>query len=190
MHNYIVHKVQVFYEYYSNDNAGCYSTFFSVSNVSYHKICGQVRGYQKGSTDAFSLINEAAKSIDVSYGDGLSITIGDPRKHVWSYAVGWWDNGGCPCAPIAHSPPSFVHNHYYCESGNPPGGDSYATGDPLWDGDGCQNPDNNCCSYTGQPWFVRQFARAQQDDIEVRICTDEGFGNEAIGIDRLQLYVQ
>ena len=173
-----------------NNNAGCHSTFFSVYNISYHKICGQARGYQKGSTDAFSLINENAKSIDVSYGDSLSITIGSPRKHVWTYAVGWWDNGGCPCSPIKHFPPSFVQNHYYCESGNPSAGNQYFIGDPLWDGFGCQNPDNNCCSYTGQPWFLRQFAIAQQDVIEVRQCTDEGFGNEGVAIDKLQLFVQ
>ena len=173
-----------------NDNAGCHSTFFPVNGTSYHKICGQARGYQKGSTYAFSLINEAATSIDGSYGDSLSITIGSPRKHVWTYAVGWWDNGGCPCSPIKHLPPSFVKSHYYCESGNPSAGNKYYIGDPLWDGSGCQNPDNNCCSYTGQPWFTRQFALAQHDFIEVRLCTDEGFGNEGVAIDQLQLYVQ
>ena len=42
---------------------------------------------------------------------------------MWTYAVGISDNldhqSACPCAAIpGRSPPSFVREHYYCESGN------------------------------------------------------------------------
>ena len=37
----------------SNDSAGCYPTTFSVQHVGFNKICGKIKGYQKGSTDAF-----------------------------------------------------------------------------------------------------------------------------------------
>ena len=61
------------------DNAGCYSTFFSTNGVSYQHVCGRARGYQKGSPDAFY-----TNSIDTYYVDGLSITHGNPRQHIWT----------------------------------------------------------------------------------------------------------
>ena len=90
-----------------------------------------------------------------------------------------------------HDSPSFVGNNYYCESGNPEtyGTETY-TNDPLWDGEGCVGANNNCYTSHGMPWFIRQFPVSQQEDIEVRICTDQDYGNEAVLIDQLQLYVQ
>ena len=71
------------------------------------------------STDAFS----GGGSIDSPYVEGLSITYGSPRKHIWTFAVGLsqdynYPNYNCPCAQYpGPSPPSFVGNDYYCESG-------------------------------------------------------------------------
>ena len=39
------------------------------------------------------------------------------------------------------------------------------------------------------PWFFRQFAMPQSEDIEARLCRDESYANEATVIDQLQLYV-
>ena len=178
----------------SSDGGGCYSTFFSTNGVSYQHVCGRARGYQKGSTDAFQY---NTRSIDTYYVDGLSITHGNPRQHIWSYAVGLTDNGNyrgynCPCAAIPGSaPPSFVGSNYYCESGT---GSSYSIhtyyfSDPLWDGVGC-SASNTCCSNTDQPWFHHQLSSITQDDIEVRICRDENFSNnEDILVDNLELYI-
>ena len=126
------------------DSAGCYSTFFSANGMSYHKIRGLVRGYQKSSTDSFDSRH---------------------RKHVWTYVAGYSDHGNVPssnCPCTVHpgpSPPSFVGEHYYCESGdNSAGGSSgFLTTDPLWDGAGCVNAKNNCCTNVGLPWFMREF---------------------------------
>jgi len=91
-----------------NDNVGCYSTNFHVNKVSYNKICGRMKGYQKGSPDAFE---NRSPSIDNGYVDGISITLGSPRKHVWTYAAGLSDDynyptHNCPCAKIpGPSPP-------------------------------------------------------------------------------------
>ena len=46
---------------------------------------------------------------------------------------------------------------------------------------------NNCCTNVNIPWFLRQFRSSQQDDIEVRICVDQDFDNEAVVLDQLQL---
>ena len=36
-----------------NNNAGCHLSGYTVDGVTYYKICGKVRGYQKTTTDAF-----------------------------------------------------------------------------------------------------------------------------------------
>ena len=177
-----------------NDNAGCYSTHFHVSKASYNKICGRVKGYQKGSPDAFEI---RSPSLDNGYVDGISITLGSPRKHVWTYAVGLSDDynyppHNCPCAKYPGPlPPAFVGNHYYCESGDSGTFDVtvYHTTDPLWDGEGCL-PNNNCCTDTNQPWFFRQMAMDRKDDIEVRLCTNFAFSDEAVLVEQIKIYVQ
>ncbi|XP_065896134.1 uncharacterized protein [Dysidea avara] len=175
----------------SSDAAGCYSTTFPVNGTSYRKIRGKLRGYQRRSPDGFI----SGKSINTAYVDGVSITIGNPRRHVWTYAVGISDdvNGNnCPCAAVSAgpAPPSFVGGHYYCESGNTgPYEDTIYTSDPLWDGAGCVHPNNNCCTNVGLPWFIREFPIAQDDDIEVRICTDRDYADEAVLVDQLKFYV-
>ena len=68
-----------------NDNPGCYSTFFSTNGVSYQHVCGRARGYQKGIPDAFYGNRD---SINTCYVDGLSITYGNPRHHIWTYVAG------------------------------------------------------------------------------------------------------
>ena len=177
-----------------SDGRGCYSTFFSTNGVSYQHVCGRARGYQKGSPDAFS---RNTLSIDTYYVDGLSITHGNPRHHIWTYAAGITDSASstsnCPCAANpGRPPPSFVGNNYYCESG---AGSSliqnaYYLSDPLWDGAGC-SANNTCCSNTDQPWFHHQLSKMTQDDIEVRICRSNPFNsNEGILVDVLELYIQ
>ena len=177
-----------------SDNAGCYSTFFSTNGVSYQHVCGRARGYQKGSPDAF-LFN--TRSIDDTYVYGLSITHGNPRQHIWTYAAGLSDDENypswnCPCAVIpGPAPPSFVGNNYYCESGavGPYDVNAYWLSDPLWDGAGC-SANNTCCSNTNQPWFYNQLSKMTQDDIEVRICRAQTFSTDAILVDILELYMQ
>jgi hypothetical protein len=111
---------------------GCSSlTFASGSGRQYSKVCGQIIGYQVGSTDVF--VNQQ-KSIDTGYVDGVSITYGtSPRMHIWTYAAGLSEPlqdrsadqvYSCPCALAGSSiqpqtPPSYVGNNYYCEAGNP-----------------------------------------------------------------------
>ena len=177
----------------SGDAAGCYSAYFSNSKAEYNSICGKLRGYQKGSTGAFST---SLHSLDSQYLDGVSITVGAPRKHVWSYAAGYSktaaNRGNCPCAPSGISPPLFIQDHYYCESGNPGGGnvvDRYFETDPLWDGHGCPTGDE-CCYTLGAPWFYRHFTEPEGGAVEVRICHDEPYSTEATLLEQVQLYIQ
>ena len=113
-----------------------------------------------------------------------------------TYAVGITDDidvetVSCPCAAVPGATAyAFVSNNYYCESGNSGGAKpAILTNDPLWDGDGCIHTNNNCCANPSMPWFLQQFSLPHNEDIEVRLCRDEGYNNEATVIDQLQLYV-
>ena len=179
----------------------CYSMNYS-SAGSYEKVCGQVIGYQIGSTDVF--VNQQYP-IDTGYVDGVSITYGVPRTHIWTYAAGLSDTlainnerYSCPClvagtAYTQQTPPSFVGNNYYCESGNPNSAWQNTntltyTDDPLWDGQNCEG---RCCSdRRTPPWFSVQLTGTTTSDIEVRICGTEGTINEDTPIKLLELYVQ
>ena len=116
----------------------CYSTFFSTNGISYQHVCGRARGYQQGAVNGF-LRNTA--TIDSEYVNGLSITHGNPRQHIWTYGTGLSDDENyptwnCPCAVIpGRTPPTYVGSNYYCESGTvgPYDINSYYLSDPLWD---------------------------------------------------------
>ena len=191
--------------------AGCYSAHFSANSTRYSKVCGKIVGYQKGSMDGFYPSAHShgkypdeytpvtsSRSLDGLYVDGISITSGNPRKHVWTYAVGLSDDYkdyhpfNCPCAKYpGPDPPTYVGKHYYCESGNTGNYDvtKLYTTDVLWDGAGCLS-ENSCCYDAGMPWFFRQFPIATTGNIEVRICYDEPFSNEAVAVEQIKLYLQ
>ncbi|XP_065918610.1 uncharacterized protein [Dysidea avara] len=168
-----------------SDNGGCYRTLFSSKGISYQKVCGMARGYQKGSPDAF-----------VS-NDGVIITHGrNPRVHIWSYIAGHSDEdpefGGfynCPCAVVPGQNSSS--NNYYCESGTNDRSSSsaYYLSDPLWDGFDCPTG-NTCCDNPNLPWFYRELDMTTLDDVEVGICPDENISDEALLVDQLELYIQ
>ena len=177
---------------HTDKKRGCFPVMFSTNHIGYQRVCGRARGYQKGSTDAFLV----GGNIDLAYVDGLSITHGSPRQHIWTYAAGRAEHVGdeqkCPCtASPGLAPPSFVGSNYYCESGseNWSHHDTYYLSDPLWDGSGCSSG-NNCCSNINLPWFQYQLNQTTEDDIEARICTSSLFTDEAVLIDILELYVQ
>ena len=178
----------------NDDYTTCSSANFSTNGISYQRVCGRARGYQKGNTLAF--FGAHLSTIDHrSYVSGLSITYSsNPRQHIWTFASGSGernnDQFSCPCtSTAAYSPPSFVGNNYYCESApwyccNIL---TYYFNDTLWDGAGCID---NCCNDTTQPWFYRQLNQTTQDDIEARICAYGDFRHRSILIDQLELYIQ
>ena len=163
----------------------CHSTFYSTSTQLYTRVCGQVIGYQLVHTDAF----HSSSTVDQPYVEGVSITHGSPRSHIWTLAADLRESGsGCPCKG-GESPPSFVGANYYCESGyngtvRPPS--VLYTSDPLWDGAGCES-EGNCCSTA--PWFTVDLVNPTNDDIEVRICADSGDGEDT-PIHLLEIYIQ
>ena len=64
----------------------CSSTNFHTNRVSYQRVCGRARGYQKGQTFAFYTYHyDSQTTVDDHYADGLLITCGN---HVWTFVVG------------------------------------------------------------------------------------------------------
>ena len=172
---------------------GCSSVIYSSSGRNYNKVCGWASGYQFGSTDGFLGFTD-----DFDYFEGLSITHGNPRRHIWTYAVGLTDRGpdslsNCPCAAVGGINSSdFVGSDYYCESGVDVTWDHmYFLSDVLWDGAGCSiDTGNTCCSNPNLPWFYKELSNSTPDDIEVRICTDQPSYEERVVITNLELYIQ
>ena len=174
----------------------CSSANFSTNGITYQRVCGRARGYQKGRTLGFYLGRQNA-SIDEYYISGLSITYSNnPRQHIWSFVSGYSERsrsyGNCPCASVALPTilPSFVANNYYCESAAlyAPYYNIYFFNDTLWDGVGCIG--GTCCDDTTQPWFYRQLNQTIQDEIEARICSYGYFRHRSPLIDQLELYIQ
>lgn len=170
-------------------------TLFSTGRQ-YRKVCGRLIAYQIGSPDAFS---PSVQAIDQRYIDGISITHGTPRNHIWSFVAGVTESStnhvpaNCPCSTSGSpGPQSFVGESYFCESGNPT--TSFVNGmfyedDPLWDGQQCGN-EGTCCTDKSPPWFSVELTNPTMDDIEVRIIGSEGTNNEDTPVELLQMYVQ
>ena len=184
------------------DISYCASTNFSTKELTYHKVCGQVRGYQFNHIDAFYSFS-AHNNIDSPYIDGVSITHGtNPRNHIWTYIGGLYEDGAsitaCPCntgySGGVNVTATFIGSHYYCESGLNPGVPFspvlYAT-DPLWDGQQCDGPESTCCPANSKmPWFYRSLDTQTTDNIELRICSNRGVTEEDVPIDIMELYIK
>ena len=177
----------------------CEGLTYSTGSEQYNQVCGRIIGYQIGTPDAF---NGAGRSINTPYLDGVSVTIGSPRQHVWSFAAGHDEESTrirsiCPCVTGSVDEnfiPSFVGQNYLCESGltqwnGTNAGIFWPNGDPLWDGQGC-GPTSSCCTFNSPPWFNVQLSSPTTDDIDVRICCDQGIDDEDAPIQLIELYVK
>ena len=168
--------------------SGCDATYYETHSLQYNKVAGRAAGYMRNSADAFDTGGRCPScNIDKPYVDGISITHGNPRDHIWSYA-GSHDPyiDRCPCTTDAsQSQPNFVGSDYYCETGS-------STTDRLWDGEGCTGREVPCCQIVRERsgWFIKELNAPSTNDIEVRICKDESHFNEDIWVERFELYVQ
>ena len=178
----------------------CQSVQFPSNGISYSQVCGRVVGYQYGSTDAVYqglFIND----INSNYVDGISLTRGSPRQHIWTFMAGLQENSlyidgryMCPCATGSTQLPnvqSFIGNDYFCESGCP-GNWEYGTpyfSDSLWDGKQCGSLEEDCCQASGLPWFHKVLSSTTTDYIELRVCGEHGTNNEDAPVEKFEIYV-
>ena len=177
------------------NSGSCVGITFPSRDIKYSQLCGKVIGYQYHTTDGASA-SFTSRDINSPYIDGISLTHGNPRKHIWSLVSGYTGiaRNDCPCGSNSpNSVPSFVGSNYYCEAGchhSNPSYNTLYTSDPLWDGKGCGSTETSCCQRTLIPWFYRSFGNSTTDNIEMRICCDENTNNEDAPIREYEIYVK
>ena len=168
---------------------------FQYVNTTYSQVCGIARGYQHGDMEAFQLVT--GKTRDQTYVDGLSITRGSSRQHLWTLAVGQSEDienrqKSVQETTILLTSTMFLTLWVTIFTVNQ---DSLlphsATGvtawsDPLWDGAGCVADTAHSCDRHG--WFHREI-EPTQDDIEVRWCSNQERSNEDVYTDLLDIWV-
>ena len=174
----------------STTSGSCVSTTYPSEGIRYSEVCGKVIGYQLGYTAGTSYSN-----IDGFYVDGISLTHGNPRSHIWSFISGYQESyrySYCPCGTNnAKTAPSFVGNDYFCESGAPnPIEYKFYTDDPLWDGKGCGSIEEPCCWVPGLPWFHKMLKNTTTDSIEMRLCCNHATTSEDVPFSIVELYIK
>ena len=185
----------------SSNSSSCNSVVYPSNGTRYNQVCGRIIGYQYCTADAFGF--RPGDDIDSYYLDGVSVTHGsNPREHVWSFAVGYFESNttplGCPCLTTPNRAntviPLFVGDDFFCDTGaaTAPICSNITTdlivAHPLWDGGGC-GPTGGCCENNNPPWFCKMLPQPTTDDIEVRICADEQTSNEDTAIELIEIYV-
>ena len=180
----------------------CDSATFPVSGGEYTRVCGRMKAYDWGAIHAFYTYSyEQMTTIDSAYVDGVSVTHGSPRQHIWTFAAGasegnpTWDIV-CPCDANHDIPvPPFVGEDYFCESVVNEAWDydkhhyKFHSTDTLWDGKDCL-PSSTCCSRNNPPYFIEQLPTPTTDSIEARICLYNPLAFSNLAVELVELYVQ
>ena len=174
-------------------SGSCVSTTYSSYNINYSRVCGRLVGYQFGSTDGAQYTG----ANEVACDDSITLTHGNPRKHIWSLLSGLYNSFGpskCPCGYSLpqHTIPSFIGSDYFCEAAAVFRYNNILyTDDPLWDGKKCGNSEKNCCSSSmSLPWFNKTLDYNSSEDIELRLCCDDGTADEDIPFSLVEIYVK
>ena len=176
-------------------SSSCISTTFSSHGLQYSRVCGKIIGYQFGRTDAFAVYIDRGSPINTYFVDGIVLTHGEPRSHIWTFAAGYHqyntDISACPCNGDSYQGPipPYIGNDYFCDSGYPVNARpplNYFTNDPLWDGAGCVS--GSCCTFNSPPWFCKNLSTPTTDDIELRICISGA--DEDITLETVEIYIQ
>ena len=176
------------------------SVNYSSYGIPYSKVCGRIIAYQFGTPEAFFGFNGLNQiTIDDAYVDGISITYGHPRNHVWTFAaargtinIAWH----CPCYYNEEfTTPSFINNDFFCDSGSNDTSEhtEFIDNNPLWDGHGCTGS-STCCEFNNPPWFCKQLPEPTTEDIEIRIMGSVNSRNsleeEDTPVQLIEIYVQ
>ena len=113
---------------YSNSKYKNVSFSKPQSLASYSYVCGRAIGYGVGSPDAFVL---HPTDIEQVYVDGIGLSHGHPRHHIWTFAAGHRQiYTYCDCGRPRPPAPAFVKSNYFCDG---------AANGALWDAKDCSN---------------------------------------------------
>ena len=158
------------------NGGGCSSVTFYSYGISYSHICGRIIGYLRGSPNGF---DSQYTRIEDPYVEGVVITRGTEKQHVWSFGASVNPgSGNCPCSSSAIIP-SFVGDNYFCEFRSPD--------HRFWDGENCEG---DCCEFNDPPFFCTSFSEPTADNIEIAICANQDLINEDTPIELIEIFVQ
>ncbi|HEU0034265.1 MAG TPA: fibrinogen-like YCDxxxxGGGW domain-containing protein [Kofleriaceae bacterium] len=161
--------------------------------ASYREVMTTLLAFQRGTADGY----EGQGSIDDAYLDGLSITVGTPRQHVASYAVGYDEATGCnmmgactcPCLGGIAAPAFAPEAARRCEAGalSVSIDGTVVFADPLFDG--VELP--AACAGEGRAEPIQTLlGGATSDPIEARLMRNEIVQAEGLVLSRLELWVR
>ena len=177
--------------------ASCDSIYFSSDLYAYSHVCGRVTGYQYASPDASRHVAYSptpGNEINEPYLDGVSITHGVSRQHIWSFYGEVIPHGCCSQGHIDNTASlGFIGRDNFCDTGNPnndPWGYTLYTEHPLWDGTAQCSDSATCCASHAGPWFYASLLLPSMDDIEVRICGDQRTGDEDTPVGLVEIYIK
>ena len=181
----------------------CDSVFFPVSGGPYSQVCGRIRAYQWGWSLGFYGFRYGRNTIDSDYFDGVAVMHGSPLQHIWTFAIGVWENDTtlryyyCPCDTTSDLLiPPFVGEDYFCESGyvypgyrNTTLEHRFHSNDTLWDGEDCHSS-SSCCSLHNPPYFTKSLGQSTTDDLELRMCHYHPIRYSNKAVELVELYVK
>ena len=150
-----------------------------------------------------SFLAEGAQLVNES--DGVSLTYGNQRQHIWTFANALHEASSgsvskCSCTDpsLPNTTPSPCMHHLLAMTtfvrlhGVPPGqgwNSIFYADDPLWDGQGC-GPTSTCCTFNNPPWFCKQLPQSTNTDLEVRLCSINSAYYKNTPIELIEIYVK
>ena len=69
-----------------SSSGDCEGLGYTTGSEQYNQVCGRIIGYQIGHPESFRY--SSGRSININYVDGISVTHGYPRQHIWTFAAG------------------------------------------------------------------------------------------------------
>ena len=141
----------------------CSSVTYQTYGIEYSQVCGRVYGYRENTPDPLNSDN-----FETSYVDGVSLTHGSPRQHIWTFA-----------GSLVYSFFPAIGNDFFCTAQER----AWVTPDTC--ASGCSS-----CTPSSPPWFCKTLPQPTTDDIELRVCGDEDISNEDTPIDRVEIYIR
>ena len=165
---------------HTNPKKGCSSVTYPSNGVSYSRVCGTVRVLPEGAPDGFDTFNDRSM-----YVDGVYFTYGESsnRTHIiWTYtAVTTVGSNTRRCDQCNDMKPSNMPGtNFTCTTAHCNDGNNCYPG-VLW-----RNETQQCF---GNETFYRQLSESTTDNIEMRVCRDEGRSNEDILIPLVEIFV-
>ena len=173
-------------------NRAMSSANYASYGIPYSRVCGRIIAYQFGTTEGFLGYNQDQRTLDDVYVDGISVTFGRPRNHIWTFAS-TRVHSYCPCTGSGGDAPPFVNQDHFCEVGARNDEITFLDDNPLWDGQGCAGS-SPCCEFNNPPWFCKQLNQSTTEDIEIRILGNVMGGyaleDEDTPIELIEIFVQ